>query len=174
MKLLLLTTLLVITTLTSKAQFNKAELIANGLTCSMCSFATQKQLKTIDFIDSIGTDLNHTTFILYFKKDAEINSDLIKKKVEDAGFAVGSLVYTTTFSNNALDNGNHYNYKSTAYHFAKVDNTLLNGTIKIKIIDKGFVSDKEFKKYKKLADTHTTLPVTTNTAINKVYHVLLQ
>jgi copper chaperone CopZ len=157
----------------ASAQFTKAELVVNGLTCSMCSFATQKQLKTIDFIDSIGTDLNHTTFILYFKKGADINTDIIKRKVEDAGFAVGSLIYTATFTNLKIDNNTHYDHNNTLYHFIDVKPQTLNGTVRVRVIDKGYVSDKEFKKYKKLADKFPCYETGKMPNVNRVYHLTM-
>ncbi|HJP63989.1 MAG TPA: hypothetical protein VJ844_11120, partial [Mucilaginibacter sp.] len=42
----------------AKAQFTKAELQVSGLTCSMCSKATEKSLRTLGFIDDIKADLN--------------------------------------------------------------------------------------------------------------------
>src|SRR6202008_1559227 len=98
--------LLIALVVPAKAQFVKAELQASGLTCSMCSFATQKKFKTLDFLDSIGTDLNNTTFLLYFKPGKQVDLDMIKKKVEDAGFSVASLKVTFHFENVAVDD--HY------------------------------------------------------------------
>ena len=77
---------------TSQAQFINTKLQVAGLTCAMCSFATQKQLQTLNFIDSIDTDLESNTFLLTFKQGLEVNFDLIKTRVEDAGFSVSSLV----------------------------------------------------------------------------------
>jgi copper chaperone CopZ len=70
----------------ANSQIQKAELIANGLTCSMCSNATYNQLKTIPFLDSVVTDVEHTKFLLYFKANTTFDLKLIKSKVEDAGF----------------------------------------------------------------------------------------
>lgn len=155
-----------------KAQFIKAELQASGLTCSMCSFATQKQLKTLSFIDSIGTDLNNTTFILYFKKDSPIDLDRIKKKVEDAGFFVASLKVTYHFDNLQIENDFHFDYQSNLYHFMNVKPQTLSGNRLLRVIDKGFVTDKEYKKYSK----ETTLPCYKTgkmPEVNRVYHVTL-
>ena len=52
----------------SQAQIIKAELTATGLTCSMCSKATYKQLTSIPEVEKVESDLNKTAFILYFKK----------------------------------------------------------------------------------------------------------
>ena len=65
MKKYLLLFALSISNLTVQAQFIKAELVASGLTCSMCSFATQKQLQTVPYIDSIGTDAGCHRCLLY-------------------------------------------------------------------------------------------------------------
>ncbi len=160
--------------ITANAQFSKAELVANGLTCSMCSLATQKQLQTISFIDSIGTDLNHTTFILYFKKNVTIDCDLIRKKVEDAGFSVGSLILTAHFENVKVENNFHYNYKNTLYHFMDIKPQTVNGNIKMKLIDKGFISDKEYKKYKKIAEKYPCYETGKMTDADRVYHITIQ
>ena len=62
MKKSMLIILTLITGMYAKAQFIKAELQASGLTCSMCSFATQKQLKTLSYVDSIGVNLVRKRF----------------------------------------------------------------------------------------------------------------
>jgi copper chaperone CopZ len=173
MKKLNLTGVLLLLTIITNAQFNRAELKVNGLTCSMCSYATEKQLNTIDFIDSIGNDLDHTTYILYFKKDADINSDLIKSKVEDAGFSIGSLIYTANFTNLKIENNYHLTYKSTLYHFMNVKSVTLNGDVRLKLIDKGFVSDKEFKRYRKMAEKYPCYQTGKMPDADKVYHLTL-
>jgi copper chaperone CopZ len=83
----------------ASAQFTKAELRADGLTCSLCSSTTYKQLKTLDFIDSIGMDLDHATFLLYFNKDKTVDFEKIRNKVEFAGYTVGMLKTTYRFKN---------------------------------------------------------------------------
>lgn len=154
------------------AQFSKAELVVNGLTCSMCSFATQKQLQTIPFIDSISTDLNYTTYLLYFKKDTDIQLEQIRQKVEDAGFSVGSLVLTGQFNGLKISNNYHYNYKNILYHFMNVSNRELNGDTRVKLIDKGFVSDKEYRSFKKSAAAYPCYE-TGRMEGTKVYHITL-
>jgi copper chaperone CopZ len=164
--------LAIIISISGKAQFSKAELQASGLTCSMCSFAIQKQLKTLDFIDSIGADLNHTIFILYFKPGKIVNLDLIKKKVEDAGFSVASLKVTFHFDKVEIDNNYHFGYQNNLYHFVNVTPRTLNGDVIFKVIDKGFVPDKEYKKYlKTTSQPHDQKEKATD--VNRVYHITL-
>ncbi len=134
----------------TSAQVTKVELQAAGLTCSMCSRATDKQLRTLDFIDSIGIDLSHTTFILYFKKDKPVDFNQIRKKVEDAGFSVASLKVTYKFDNLKIENGSQFIYNGSVFYLVNVAPKTLNGEAVFKIVDKGFVSAKEYKKYESL------------------------
>lgn len=155
----------------TKAQIVKAELIANGLTCSMCSNATLNQLKTISFLDSIDTDVEHTKFILYFNKSKEVDLKLIKSKVEDAGFSVGSLVLFMNFDTLEVDEGFHYSIGNSTYHFMDTKKQLLNGINQIKVIDKGFLSDKEYKKYVKMASKYPCYKTGKMDNVKFLYHI---
>src|SRR5690606_27389858 len=99
----------------SAQQISKAELKVTGLTCSMCSQATEKSLKTLDFIGSVTPDLNKNIFLIDFKSDKNVNLDLLKKKVEDAGFSVGSLLATIHFSQSKVDAEGNVVTGGTAY-----------------------------------------------------------
>ena len=138
----------------SNAQISKAELVANGLTCSMCSNATYNQLKKLSFLDSIYTDVENTKFILYFNPSQPFDLRAIKSKVEDAGFSVGSLILFMQFDNVAIENDFHYNVGEITYHFMDSKKQILNNTSQVKVIDKGFISDKEYKKYVKMSSKY--------------------
>lgn len=153
------------------AQISKAELIANGLTCSMCSNATYNQLKTISFLDSIDTDVEHTKFILYFKKDAPFNLNLIKSKVEDAGFSVGSLVLFMKFDNVLVEDNFYYTVGDINYHFMDTPKQTLNSISQVKLIDKGFVSNKEYKKYLKMASKYPCYKTGKMENVKVLYHL---
>ena len=47
------------------AQLTKVEIVATGLTCSMCSNAINKQLKTLTDVEKVDIDLNTNTFIVF-------------------------------------------------------------------------------------------------------------
>jgi copper chaperone CopZ len=66
----------------SFAQISKAE-IATGLTCSMCSNAINKQLKTLPEVVTVETDLNTNTFTVTLK-EGDLSPKVFKEKV--AGF----------------------------------------------------------------------------------------
>lgn len=145
------------------AQVVRAELQAAGLTCSMCSRATDKQLRTLDFIDSVGTDLSHATFILFFKKGKMVDFGQIRKKVEDAGFSVAMLKVTYMFENLKIENGTLFSYNNSQFSFIDITPRTLNGKVVFRIVDKGFVSTKEYKKYSSQAASGG----------NHVYHITL-
>lgn len=155
----------------AKAQISKAELIANGLTCSMCSNATYNQLKTIPFLDSIMVDVEHTKFILYFKPNTPFDLKMIRNKVEDAGFSVGALVLYMNFENVSVENNFHYNIGDITYHFMDTKKQTLNGIVAVKVLDKGFVSDKEYKKYVKMASSYPCYKAGKMENIKTLYHL---
>jgi hypothetical protein len=113
----------------------------------MCSRATDKQLRTLDFVDSIGIDLSHTTFILYFKKDKTVDFNQIRKKVEDAGFSVAMLKVTYRFDDLKIENRTEFSYGNSKFSFTDVTPSTLNGNVTFRILDQGFVGAKEYKKY---------------------------
>ena len=138
--------LLVLTTGIAKAQFTKAELQVSGLTCALCSRATEKSLKTLPFISDIKTDLLHNIYIITFKNDVPVNFDKISKSVQDAGFFVNSLKATFNFGNTKLE-GNAFSYGGDTYQVVAGADKSLNGEIPVTIVDKGFAPKSVSKKY---------------------------
>lgn len=139
---------------TASAQFKKASLQASGLTCAMCSRATMESLKTLPFVEKIETDLNNTTFLLSFKDGAAVNIDQIRAKVEDAGFSVAKLVLTASFDKVAVEKDAHIQYAGATFHFINAKQQVLSGEQQLTVIDKNFVSAKQFKKF----STQTSMP----------------
>jgi len=142
----------------AKAQFTKAELQVSGLTCSMCSKATEKSLRTLNFIGDIKADLNRNVFVITFKKDAQVNIGLISKKVENAGFFVNNLKATFNFDNVKLDD-NSFTSGGDTFYLLNHLNQPLSGPQTLTIVDKGFAPASVYKKYK--------------TADSKGYHVVI-
>ncbi len=122
----------------SNAQIVKAEIRATGLTCSMCSNAINKQLKSMEEVVAVETDLNTNTFTVTLKEGNDLSPKVFKEKVEKAGFFIGSLLLTAkpetiTKSSYILVNDK----KSNALE------------IQFQVVDKGYVTEKEFKKLSK-------------------------
>jgi copper chaperone CopZ len=129
------------------AQFKSAKLQALGLTCAMCSNSITKSLKTIPFIETVEVDLKNTSYELKFKDGAEVDFDVIRKKVENAGFSVGNFTVVTNFNNVKIKNDALVMVGGQLFHFVSVKDQMLNGEQKVQIINKFFVPLKESKKY---------------------------
>lgn len=127
-------------------QISKAELQVNGLTCSMCSKATETSLKSLGFIETITPDLNRNVFVLTFKADQKVNIDEIKNKVEDAGFSVGDLSATINFKNTAIDDKGLARVDGTTFQFVNAKSKTLDGPVTARILDKDFITSSAFKK----------------------------
>ena len=122
----------------SNAQIVKAEIRATGLTCSMCSNAINKQLKALPEVINVETDLNTNTFTITLKEGNELSPKIFKEKVEKAGFFIGSLIITAkseTVSKSPYILVNDKKNDATEVQF--------------QVVDKGYVTDKEFKKLSK-------------------------
>ena len=130
----------------TKAQVTKVYLQASGLTCSMCSNSIDKALKTLDFIDEVDADIKNYTFEISFKSDCDVDFGKIKKKVEDAGFSVSGFVATIYFNNVQLKDNQPITIGNNTLLFVNLKDQSLNGTKQVKLLEKGFVSSKEYKK----------------------------
>lgn len=122
----------------ANAQISKAEIRATGLTCSMCSNAINKQLKSVPEVVNVETDLNTNTFTVTLKEGNTLSPKVFKDNVEKAGFFIGSLIVTTK-SETIKQNG--YVVVNNASNTAP--------EVQIQILDKGYVTEKEFKKLSK-------------------------
>lgn len=124
--------------LNSNAQIVKAEIRATGLTCSMCSNAINKQLKTVPEVVNVEIDLNSNTFTVTLKEGNELSPKIFKEKVEKAGFFIGSLVVTAKPETIAKNS------------YILVNDRPNNVTeIQFQVVDKGYVTEKEYKKLSK-------------------------
>lgn len=147
MKKIILLLAIVVSVITNAfAQVSKVSLQASGLTCSMCSNAINKALKTLDFVEVVNADLKTYTFEILFKPKAPVDFDLIRKKVEDAGFTVTGFVATIHFNNVQISKGQPITIQDHSLLFINVNGQLLNGPRQVRILDKGFVSARECKR----------------------------
>lgn len=167
MKKLLVSIIILFASVIAKAQISKAELTATGLTCSMCSKATYKQLTALPEVEKVETDLNKTAFILHFKNGSTVNPGNLKKAVEDAGFAVGELIVVFNFNNQKAEDNNSFTQDNITYTFMDTKPGVLAGEVKVKVLDKGFVVEKEYKKLLKQVKQYPTYATVNNTS----YHI---
>lgn len=139
-------TLLLFAFHTTAQEMSRAELQVNGLTCSMCSRATETSLKGLSFIERITPDLNRNVFVLSFKKDQAVSLDQIKKKVQDAGFSIGELSATILFNQTNVDEQGMASLDRTIFRIVNARNKTLNGPVTAKILDRDFISASAFRK----------------------------
>ena len=131
----------------ASAQVTKVSLQASGLTCSMCSKAVKTALEDVSFVEKVQVDIKNQQYNLAFKKDAAIDFDALNKAVQDAGFSVAALKVNALVSNTKLEKDEHLKIGEHYFHFLNAANQTVEGSISFLIVDKGFVTSKEFKKY---------------------------
>jgi copper chaperone CopZ len=142
----ILTLLLALSIGAAKAQFTQAELQVSGLTCSMCSKATEKALRTLDFIGDVKPDLNRNLFVITFKTNAPVSLEQISKKVQNAGFSVNNLKATFNFANTKISS-NSFNYSGDTFLVVGGADKPLSGLVPVTLVDKGFAPASVYKKY---------------------------
>lgn len=136
---ILIVSILLMLSINSKAQISNIELRATGLTCSMCSNAIYKQLQTIQGVDSIATDINTSTYYIWLSKENNLTPRIFKENVEKAGFFIGYFVAT---AKSDLIVKSPYILVDTK--------TGGQSEVRFQVLDKGFVTAKEYKILSKL------------------------
>ncbi len=140
------TLIAILFSIATHAQVVSVNMQASGLTCSMCSNSINKALKTIVYVEKVTANIKNSSFEISFKPNAKVDFDEIKKKVEGAGFFVAKLTATIHFDNLAVKNDTHVNVNGLQFHFLNIKDQTLNGDKAIQVLDKGYVSAKQFKK----------------------------
>jgi len=86
------------------AQVQSVELVASGLTCSMCSKAIFKSLSALDFVSEVKVDIDKSSYSLAFKSPDKVKIEQIREAVYDAGFAIETMQMTANFpTSKAID-----------------------------------------------------------------------
>jgi len=137
----------IFTCMVSNAQFTKASLKASGLTCAMCSKAVKVALEKVEFVQEVKVDIKSQDYHLSFKTDAATDFDGLVKAVEDAGFSVASLKVTGNFQGVKAQKDFHAQVNGLNLHFLNGSNEVLGSEQTITVVDKHFLSAKEFKKF---------------------------
>ncbi len=79
---------------TAFCQVTKITLGVDGFTCSLCAKGVEGQIKSLEFVESVVTDLKNTTFSLTVKKSVNIDFKSLREAVTDGGFTVRDIVLT--------------------------------------------------------------------------------
>lgn len=148
------------------AQITKVKIVATGLTCSMCSNAIQKQLKKMPEVAQVETNLNTNTFNISLKKN-QLSPNDFKAAIEKAGFFVGEMIVNLPFNKQKIEPNKAVIQGDFSLIFTNETLSYLDGNVDLKILNKGFVTQKEYKKW----TAKNTLLKATN---NKTFFVNLQ
>jgi copper chaperone CopZ len=134
----------------SYAQISKAEIIATGLTCSMCSNAINKQLKAMPEVEKVMIDLNNNTFVVNLKNNSLVTPQMLKSNIEKTGFFVGSMILTMDANKVEPKDNSSFKNASGTYVFVNPDEKPANEKLRLKVLNSGFVTKKEYKQSVKL------------------------
>ena len=151
--------------LSSYAQIRSANLIASGLTCSMCSKAIYKSLVKVNTIQDIKVDIKNSSYLITFKQGVNVSLEAIRNAVEDAGFSVASLKVDVNFNQTVIGPDTHISLQGGTYCFLKTSRQTIQGTKTLTVVDKNYLPLAEHKKYAK--------DIAMQPASEKVYHVIL-
>ena len=165
----------------ARAQVTKGTLQASGLTCSMCSKAVKNALDKVSFIERVQVDIKNQQYTIYFKEGSQVDLDAVSKAVENAGFSVARLVVTAAVNGLKLEKEAHIKIGDFYFHILNATDQQLNGETTLTIVDKGFVSAKEFKKYSswtrmpciKTGRVATCCPSPTIPENARIYHAVI-
>ena len=147
MKRLLLFIVAIVLGASGFSQFTKASLQASGLTCSMCSKAVKVALEKVSFVQEVKVNIKSQEYAITFKQNSDVDFDALKKAVEDAGFSVASLKISGNFSDVNVEKDKHVQLDGKNFHFVSTGSKELNGEQTFRIVDKDFLSAKEYKKH---------------------------
>ena len=130
----------------SFSQISKASLQASGLTCALCAKKIYTNLTSLDFIDSVDTDLETSSFLIVFRPGAKLDLEALRKKVEDAGFSVSKLLLKVNQAGLAIGHDKKVKIGNNVFHFIDVKAQQSPSSFEIRVIDQKFLSAKAFKK----------------------------
>jgi copper chaperone CopZ len=133
-------------TIAASAQVKQVTIQASGLTCSMCSNAINKALRTLPFVENVQPDIKTSSFKITVKPGSTADFDKLKAKVEGAGFFVAKFTAVVRFDNIAVQNDAHVNTNAGMLHFVNSTAQTLDGDKTITLLDKGFLPAKDYKK----------------------------
>lgn len=153
------------------ASFTRANLVASGLTCSMCSNSIYKALVRLPFVDKVTPDVEHSSFAIVFKTASTPDIDALQQAVVGAGFSVDKLTVTVSLDHVPVQNDSHIMVNGLTFHFVHVPEETLNGETTLRLVDKDFLPAKTYKQY----GTYTAMACfkTGRMASTRIYHVTI-
>jgi mercuric ion binding protein len=81
------------------AQESQYNVGVDGMACPFCVYGLEKQIKKIDGVSAVKTDLERGEIVVSVKKGNNLERDSIDKAVNNAGFNVRSFEQLTKETN---------------------------------------------------------------------------
>ena len=131
----------------SYAQFQSARLQATGLTCALCSKAIHQSLEKLPFVEKVTADIKSSAFSIQFKEGSILSPDELKTAVEDAGFFIGELLLEGKWGKDLPSQSIPFQLGENWYQILTSKPVRERSVFSWSVIDKGFVTEKMFKKY---------------------------
>ncbi len=145
----------------TQAQIKEVKLQASGLTCSMCSNSIHKALEKLSFVKNVKSNVETSVFTIDFKDKANVDIAAMQKAVKKAGFSVADFVMTVKFKSVAVQNKSNLNIADDKFYLIDTKSKILDGLVDLRVLNKDFMSKKDFKKVeKKISDAANTFSVT--------------
>ena len=165
----------------AQAQVQGAKLQASGLTCSMCSKAVLSALQKVPFVKAVDVDIDKQEYALSFKDGQQVDFDALSRAVEDAGFSVAKLSVNASLPAQKVEKDQHIRIGNQAFHILNAKGQQLPANATFTLVDKSFVSSKDFKKYSSLSKMscvktgkmEACCTAASPVASSRVYHALL-
>jgi copper chaperone CopZ len=113
----------------------------------MCSKAVKNALERVSFVKKVDVNIKDQEYSISFKDETKIDFDVLAHAVEDAGFSVSKFMITANLAETSLTKDAHIKIDSSNFHFLNTENRNLSGMQTFRIVDKQYLSAKEFRKY---------------------------
>jgi len=174
----ILAILLAFTGLQGSAQVQKVSLEASGLTCSMCSKAVKEALEAVPFVSKVQVDIKNQRYHLSFHPGSAVDFDALAGAVTEAGFSVSKFTVTADMEAVKLQKDQHIQMGNSVVHFLNASGQQVSGATSFSIVDRDFVSPKEFKKLSGLSQmscVQTGKPASCCPAApeTRIYHAMM-
>ncbi len=70
----------------SASEGKKVIVKVDGMACPFCAFGVEKKLERLEGVQSLNIKINEGQVVLLLKKDATLDTVLVKQKITEAGF----------------------------------------------------------------------------------------
>ena len=143
--------------LSLKAQLISSKLKITGLTCSACSYGTERSIRQLKFVENVKMDLNTHSAEVTFKKGETISIEKLVQKVYDAGFSVSEVRALWHFTNEKPSDKTWVSEGSTYY----ILNDLLpelTGDKEMTFVGEKYMNKKDYHLYQDKMKAITSMP----------------